>query len=187
MKKLQHEPHGSLKRLLLLLGVSVTVGVVLVACGGGNSRQSTEMATTTSATGNKEQALAVPPGWVGRPPAYEVINGITVPPEPGAMLNNSTLAGVDVNKNGVRDDVERVIATRWPTTFSEGMLVARYTQLLLTQQGSKIDPSLEKSAFCNVALSRVDGGILIPIILNTEDRQGAYQDNVGIVKTHGCN
>ena len=41
---------------------------------------------------------------------YEVINGITVPPEPDATLNNSTIAWVDVNNNGVRDDVERIMA-----------------------------------------------------------------------------
>lgn len=39
----------------------------------------------------------------------ETINGITVPPEPDPKVNNATLAGVDVNGNGVRDDVERKI------------------------------------------------------------------------------
>lgn len=41
---------------------------------------------------------------------WPVINGITVPPEPTPTVNNSTLAGVDLNSNGVRDDVERIIA-----------------------------------------------------------------------------
>lgn len=39
----------------------------------------------------------------------EVINGHTLPPEPDPAINNATLAGVDVNDNGVRDDVERKI------------------------------------------------------------------------------
>ncbi|WP_345975315.1 hypothetical protein [Sulfurimonas sp. HSL3-7] len=38
-----------------------------------------------------------------------VINGHVLPPEPDPAINNFTLAGVDVNKNGVRDDVERKI------------------------------------------------------------------------------
>ncbi|PHR54702.1 MAG: hypothetical protein COA44_12500 [Arcobacter sp.] len=38
-----------------------------------------------------------------------VINGHTLPPEPDEALNNSTLAGIDSNNNGVRDDVERKI------------------------------------------------------------------------------
>ncbi len=29
----------------------------------------------------------------------EVINGISVPPEPDTVVNNATLAGIDVNNN----------------------------------------------------------------------------------------
>jgi hypothetical protein len=36
-------------------------------------------------------------------------NGYTLPPEPDKIVNDSTLLGVDVNGNGVRDDVERKI------------------------------------------------------------------------------
>lgn len=35
-----------------------------------------------------------------------VINGHTLPPEPNPAINNATLLGVDINNNGVRDDVE---------------------------------------------------------------------------------
>ena len=38
-----------------------------------------------------------------------VVNGYRLPPEPDPKVNNSTLLGVDVNHNGVRDDVERWI------------------------------------------------------------------------------
>ena len=41
--------------------------------------------------------------------AQEVINGHTLPPEPDSVANNATLLGIDVNDNGVRDDVERWI------------------------------------------------------------------------------
>jgi hypothetical protein len=44
--------------------------------------------------------------------AQETINGVAVPPEPPPELNNATLAGFDVNANGVRDDVDRLIASR---------------------------------------------------------------------------
>ncbi len=40
---------------------------------------------------------------------YREINGYKLPPEPDETLNNATLLGVDVNDNGVRDDVERLI------------------------------------------------------------------------------
>jgi hypothetical protein len=38
-----------------------------------------------------------------------VVDGHTLPPEPDKATNDSTLLGVDVNDNGVRDDVERWI------------------------------------------------------------------------------
>lgn len=40
----------------------------------------------------------------------DVINGIAVPSEPDPLVNNATIAGVDSNNNGIRDDVERVLA-----------------------------------------------------------------------------
>ncbi len=38
-----------------------------------------------------------------------VINGHNLPPEPDKAVNDSTLLGIDINNNGVRDDVERWI------------------------------------------------------------------------------
>jgi len=43
----------------------------------------------------------------------EVIDGYTLPPEPDPKINNATLLGVDVNHNGVRDDVERWIYKKY--------------------------------------------------------------------------
>jgi hypothetical protein len=43
----------------------------------------------------------------------EIIGGHVLPPEPDPAVNNSTLLGVDVNDNGVRDDVERYIYHRF--------------------------------------------------------------------------
>jgi hypothetical protein len=43
----------------------------------------------------------------------EVIDGHILPPEPDPAVNNGTLLGVDVNDNGVRDDVERYIYHRF--------------------------------------------------------------------------
>lgn len=65
---------------------TVTVCMLLGACGGG-SGGSTPPPTTT-----------------------ETINGITVPLEPSAALRDASLAGVDSNANGVRDEVERLLA-----------------------------------------------------------------------------
>jgi len=40
---------------------------------------------------------------------YWEVDGHRLPPEPAPKINNATLLGVDVNNNGVRDDVERWI------------------------------------------------------------------------------
>ena len=45
----------------------------------------------------------------------EVINGYKLPLEPNKALNDSTLLGIDSNKNGVRDDVEIYIIKRYAT------------------------------------------------------------------------
>ena len=42
-----------------------------------------------------------------------IINGYTLPPEPDPIVNNATLLGVDVNDNGVRDDVEIYVIKRY--------------------------------------------------------------------------
>jgi len=46
----------------------------------------------------------------------EVINGYVLPPKPDEAVNNSTLLGVDVNDNGVRDDLERWIIKKYATS-----------------------------------------------------------------------
>jgi hypothetical protein len=56
-----------------------------------------------SETGREREVRAAP----------EVIDGHVLPPEPDPAVNNSTLLGVDVNGNGVRDDVERYIYHRF--------------------------------------------------------------------------
>jgi hypothetical protein len=64
----------------------------------------------------------------------EFINGITVPLAPDPTINNATLKWVDSNNNGVRDDIERLIAQKLiDKTFYTGSLsLAGYYQKMLT-------------------------------------------------------
>ena len=94
----------SLRRLALLPLLIVS------GCGGGADSKSKSQPLADS--GPTAHAQALPPGWVGRAPTYEVINGISVPPAPAPSTNDATAAGVDLNKNGVRDDVERAVAAK---------------------------------------------------------------------------
>lgn len=59
----------------------------LAACGGGGGSDQTQ--------------------------AQETINGIVVPPLPDAATNSASIAGVDANSNGIRDDVERRLASEF--------------------------------------------------------------------------
>jgi len=68
-------------------------------------------------------------------PAGETINGIPVPPEPDKTLNQSTLAGIDSNNNGVRDDIERMVARNFgtdATAYQQAFAHARTQQLAIT-------------------------------------------------------
>lgn len=81
-----------------------------------------------SACGGDDQAPALV--------QMEKINGIEVPPQPDEKNNNSTLAGIDSNNNGVRDDVERGIAKEFgtiPTAYDLAMKKVKGYQTWFTQ------------------------------------------------------
>lgn len=54
---------------------------------------------------------------------YKEINGHRLPPEPDPKINNSTLLGIDVNHNGVRDDVERWIYETYKNPIEIGLFM----------------------------------------------------------------
>jgi hypothetical protein len=111
------------KQLITLTAVVAMCGVLLASCGGGSG-------------GSTSKA--------------EVINGITVPPEPDATLNAATLAGVDSNSNGVRDDVERKIADSFGSDklkYESALTLAKAEQSLL----SSGDKSAYASMLCDMS------------------------------------
>ena len=69
---------------------------------------------------------------------YWEVNGHRLPPEPDPKVNDSTLLGVDVNGNGVRDDVERWIYEAYkdkhPIYIDIAMQAARGYRLVLEKQ-----------------------------------------------------
>jgi hypothetical protein len=126
------------------ISVSLWIGLCtlffLASCGGGSGNETSTSATATEDGTKKSLGVSgsnptVPIGWTGRPPKYEIINGITVPPEPAPSINNATLAGVDLNSNRVRDDVERKIAARIsnPSRYSAALNYASSLQKMLTE------------------------------------------------------
>lgn len=59
------------------------------------------------------------------------VMGAHLPPTPNEEENNATLAGVDANKNGIRDDVELAIFKKYPDS---PRIRAAELQYALTQQ-----------------------------------------------------
>ncbi len=122
------------------------------------------------------------------PTAYEVINGVTVPPEPDPELNNATLAGIDVNENGVRDDVERWIVRTYPNSEKTQkilMIMARefesalfYTKSDNTQSAILAQTRVTDSIDCLWYIRSDDAisirSLLFAQILSTKERTLTY-------------
>lgn len=93
----------------LSAGQSVTV-TLAVAAGASEALRVVE-GTIRLTAGSSTISKPLPVSFTIVSP--QIINGVPVPPEPPSELNNVTLAGFDTNANGVRDDIDRLIATNF--------------------------------------------------------------------------
>lgn len=122
----------------------------------------------------------------------EPINGIAVPPEPNPSENKSTLAGVDSNANGIRDDVERGIAAQFGLNPEKYFLALQHAKTL---QAAIASPS---QAMSNTHISMVrcinDDQTLIDlknttmVMLDTPGRRSAYGHAFAgkVISSEGC-
>lgn len=106
----------------------------------------------------------------------ETIKGIVVPPEPPKSLNDLTLAGIDQNKNGVRDDVERLIAREFGSVSSEFSEATAFSK-------SELAAIVSRSPDAVAAYGRAVDCAILPFertdkmtyaLLNTDARRNAY-------------
>jgi len=85
---------------------------------------------------------------------YWEVNGHRLPPEPDKTLNDATLLGIDVNHNGVRDDVERWIYEKYkdkhPIHIDIAMQAGRGYKLVLEhpEKAKEIYPILDAVTWC---------------------------------------
>ena len=71
--------------------------------------------------------------------AFERINGVLVPPEPDPSENNKTIEGIDLDKNGVRDDMDRWAANKFghvPAVIHPIHMLMKAEQMLLVSTPS---------------------------------------------------
>jgi len=109
---------------------------LLSACWGGSSG-STATATT--------------------PLPVDTFHGLVVPPDPGAAAT-ATVAGVDTNQNGIRDEVDRYIAQTYgadTTKFVAAQALAKADQLLL------ITPTTDVNAATAAVNANADAGVCL--------------------------
>lgn len=148
-----------MKHKNFLLVCIVVLPILLSACGGGSSSSSTPAANSAS-----------------------TINGITVPPAPDSVANNATLAGVDSNNNGVRDDVERLIAITNSSTSQQRKTTSRISAAMKAQIAltATIQNSSDYRKYeCNVTdLGAEDGVVLHHAIFNTKERRELYKNSL---------
>ena len=110
----------------------------------------------------------------------EFINGFPVPPEPDPILNNATIAGIDTNHNGVRDDIEREIAKIAISynDYNSYMEIQKTNELLLMKNADTV--SIKNRMLhntCNFSKSDVPPEIT-ELTLNTEYRKFFFLENM---------
>lgn len=127
----------------------------------------TPSSTTTDVTYEK----------TGAKTEFETIKGIEVPPEPDPELNNATLAGIDVNGNGVRDDVEREVARRFGMNtplFVDATAFAIAEQRVMLENSSSSVATYVKAIRCG-QLRSASTDPLTSLLLNTPQRQKTFR------------
>lgn len=92
------------KNVLLLTMVTVT------ACSSGSA---SPVAPTNTQVGNNQAVVL--PTKITLQSVPMILDPAQVPPDPG-LDNDKTIAGIDSNNNGIRDDVERWIAQTYPNS-----------------------------------------------------------------------
>jgi hypothetical protein len=150
------------------LSLVLIIALAINGCGGGSGGKSSNTQTnpignttnTTNSTGNQTN----PEGNTTKHPysygyACEgnvAVNGYTLPPCPDPKINDETLLGIDTNNNGVRDDVERWLITRYKNDHKIvteiGFQTARAAQEIVISSPSEakeVDKIMDKADDCN--------------------------------------
>ncbi|HQR72071.1 MAG TPA: choice-of-anchor D domain-containing protein [Burkholderiaceae bacterium] len=167
-------------------GTTIVDGSVLL--GTLRPRGTTSPADTITLRQN--QALPFIPARI----VWEItapINGIPVPPLPDPVANQATIAGVDANQNGIRDDIDIYLATSFGTDVAQYETAVQHARSL---QVALVSPSVENSAqhlasfLCvqPALLPRLSGTTLAT--LDSPLRRGTYRDVFAgsLLSREGC-
>ena len=124
---------------------------LLGGCGGESNKISKSAASATTLPVSGGAGASASAGVSG---ASNTFHGLVVPPDPGAAAT-ATVAGVDMDNNGIRDEVDRHIAQIYgakPIKFAAAQAVARADQLLL------VTPTTDVTAATAAVHASLDAG-----------------------------
>ncbi|MFA5841348.1 MAG: hypothetical protein WC835_00025 [Candidatus Paceibacterota bacterium] len=91
--------------------------------------------------------------------------GKNLPPDPGAEAGK-TIAGIDANKNGIRDDVELAIFKEYPNSAKTRAVLLQYA---LALQMEAIQPIVNKDTVTEVIREESRAFVCIGDIVSRED------------------
>ena len=110
-------------------------------------------------------------------PEPEKINGLLVPATPNPTTNASTLAGVDANGNGLRDDIERKLATDLGSSTTDYAAAVDHAKTL---QAAIVAPTASAAAAhlaivnCMTSTRRLHAREMTIATTDTPERKAAY-------------
>lgn len=110
--------------------LTILLPLLLAACGGGGGGAPSVAASAT----------------ITNQPSADVFHGIAVPPDPGAAAD-ATVAGIDTDHNGIRDEVDRALAQTYGADLKKyvaAQMIAKSSQKILLVNAS--DPVAAKVA-----------------------------------------
>ncbi len=111
-----------------------------------------------------------------------MVNGDRLPPEPDEKINTSTLLGVDVNNNDVRDDVERYLLQKYKDhhkIVSEiALQSARAFQIVLEhpENARETTKFMDAASSCNFYFKGSADSYGDPILINGYIMEYKYEE-----------
>ena len=126
----------------------------------------------------------------------EDVMGENLPLKPDQELNDSTIAGIDANKNTIRDDVELAIFEKYPNSAKIRAAELQYAQALqleLTEvfNSETLIATIQKESFAYSCLGEANNNelrnneeFIENLIMNTDLREKAIDDAFKYMTTY---
>lgn len=105
-----------------------------------------------------------------------------LPPEPNKAENDATLAGIDANLNGIRDDVERAIYYKYQASAKDAAPAFQYAKALQMEFSHVYNSATlvavlqeeDRASLCILDLKKAEE--IENLVFNTEARKQAQED-----------